>query len=444
MIEDLFEGARQLLLLAEKAGAEEAEVFGLMVRSVDVDLRRDRVEMASESLSRGLGLRAVLRGAVGFSSTSDLSKLDMVAEGAVRAARARGSDDKWRSLPVPRAAAHPEGVYDPATADLGPEECLELAATLIQGAATVAGAEPVSGGVSAVSGTELLINTNGLELWERGTTFTAFIETVARDADGSASTGYDFANSRSAPQDISEVGRSASDLAARSLGGVRGEDGAAQVLLGPIAFAEILDNAFLPSTFADLVQKGRSSLAGRIGEKVAEESLMIIDDGLFPGGMATSSFDGEGVPSQRTALVEGGILRAYLYDTYTAGKEPMATLSTGNADRPGYAGIPRIGTTNVIISSADPSNVLAETERGYLVTGVIGAHTANPVSGDFSVEARNVFVVEDGAAQKPIRSLMLAGNVFDLLSSVKVGTDPRMVGSFVVPTVRAEMKVVGS
>lgn len=444
MIEDLFEGARQLLLLAEKAGAEEAEVFGLMVRSVDVDLRRDRVEMASESLSRGLGLRAVLRGAVGFSSTSDLSKLDMVAEGAVRAARARGSDEKWRSLPVPRAAAHPEGVYDPATADLGPEECLELAATLIQGAATVAGAEPVSGGVSAVSGTELLINTNGLELSERGTVFTAFIETVARAGDGSASTGYDFANSRSAPQDLSEVGRSASDLAARSLGGARAESGKAEVLLGPIAFAEILDNAFIPSTFGDQVQKGRSSLAGRIGEVVAEESLNIIDDGLFSGGMASSSFDGEGVPSQRTTLVERGVLRAYLYDTYAAGKEAEVTKSTGNADRPGYGGIPRIGTTNVIVSSSHPSKVLAETEMGYLVTGVIGAHTANPVSGDFSVEARNVFLVEDGDALKPIRSLMLAGNVFEILRSMRAGTDPRMVGSFVVPTVRVEMKVVGS
>jgi PmbA protein len=78
------------------------------------------------------------------------------------------------------------------------------------------------------------------------------------------------------------------------------------------------------------------------------------------------------------------------------------------------------------------------------VTGVIGAHTANPVSGDFSVEARNVFLVEDGEAGRPIRSLMLAGNVFELLKSIKAGTDARMVGSVVVPTVGVEMKVVGS
>jgi PmbA protein len=444
MTEDLFENAIRLLKLAEKAGAEEAEVFGSAAKAVDVDLRKDQVEMASEIRDRGVGLRAVVGGAVGFSATSDLSKLELVAESAVRAARARGSDDKWRHLPFPGKPRRPGGVYDPAIAKMGPDDCLDLAATLLQGAGTISGAESVSGGVSAVSASELLINSNGIELEDKGTIFTAYLETVARGEDGTAATGYDFANSRMALSDLGDVGRSAADLAVRSVGGVRGESGKASVLLGPIAFADILENAFVPSAFGDNVQKGRSSLAGRIGDKVAEDTLSIVDDGLFRGGMATSSFDGEGVASQRTPLIEEGVLVAYLYDTYTAGKAETPTESTGNAGRPGYAGIPRIGTTNLIASSTEPQNVLEETERGYLVTGVIGAHTANPVSGDFSVEARNVFLVKDGAPGKPIRSLMLAGNVFELLGAIKVGTDARMVGSVVVPTVKVEMKVVGS
>ena len=444
MIEELFESARRLLALAERAGAEEAEVFGSVAKAVDVDLRKDQVEMASEIRDRGLGLRAIVRGAVGFSATSDLSKLELVAESAVRAARARGSDDWWRHLPYPGRTGRPEGVSDPAIAKMGPEDCLDLAATLIAGAKSISGAEPVSGGVSAVSGSELLINSSGVELEERGTIFTAYIETVARSDDGTSATGYDFANSRTALYDLASVGRSAAGLAVRSVGGVRGESGKASVLLGPIAFAEILENALVPSTFGDNVQKGRSSLAGRIGEEVAEENFNMTDNGLLSGGMATSSFDGEGVPSRKTPLVRRGVLKAFLYDSYTAGKEILATESTGNADRPGYAGIPRIGTTNLIASSKKPQDVLAETERGYLVTGVIGAHTANPVSGDFSVEARNVFAVEDGAPLKPIRSLMLAGNVFELLKSIDVGADSRMVGSAVVPTVKVEMKVVGS
>ncbi|MFA5579290.1 MAG: TldD/PmbA family protein, partial [Methanothrix sp.] len=406
MTEDLFENAIRLLKLAEKAGAEEAEVFGSAAKVVDVDLRKDQVEMASESRDRGLGLRAVVGGAVGFSATSDLSKLELVAESAVRAARARGSDDKWRHLPFPRKPRRPEEVYDPAIAKMEPEDCLDLAATLLHGAGAISDAEPVSGGVSAVSASELLINSNGIELEEKGTIFTAYLETVARGEDGTATTGYDFANSRTALSDLGDVGRSAADLAVRSVGGGRGESGKASVLLGPIAFADILENAFVPSAFGDNVQKGRSSLAGRIGETVAEESFSITDDGLLSGGMATSSFDGEGVASQRTPLVEKGVLKGFLYDSYTAGKEKTpATESTGNAGRPGYAGIPRIGTTNLIASSTKPRDVLEETERGYLVTGVIGAHTANPVSGDFSVEARNVFSVEDGSLSKPIRSL---------------------------------------
>ncbi|MGC9515330.1 TldD/PmbA family protein [Methanocrinis sp.] len=444
MIEDLFESARRLLALAERAGAEEAEVFGSVAKAVDVDLRRDQVEMASESRDRGLGLRAVVEGAVGFSATSDLSKLAGVAESAVRAARARGPDDKWRSLPYPERPGRPEGVYDPAIAEMGPDECLDLAATLLFGVGSVSGADPVSGGLSAVSGSELLINSNGVELDERWTVFTAYLETLAKGEDGAVATGYDFVNSRAAHSDLADLGWSAGDLARRSVGGIRGESGKAQVLLGPIAFAEILESAFAPSIFGDNIQKGRSTLAGRIGETVAEEMIRIVDDGLLGGGMATSSFDGEGVASQRTTVVEGGVLRAFLYDSYTAGKEEAEMKSTGNADRPGYNGIPRIGTSNLIASSTAPRDVLAETKRGYLVTGVIGAHTANSVSGDFSVEARNVFLVEDGALVRPIRSLMLAGNVFDLLGSMEAGTDPRMVGSMVVPTVKAEMKVVGS
>ena len=444
MTEDLHLWGRRLLMLAERAGADEAEVFGLQSRSIDVDLRRDRVDMASESFSRGLGLRAVVKGAVGFSSTSDLSKLEMVAESAVRAGRARGSDEKWRSLPFPERVSRPQEVYDPALAEMGPEDCLDLSATLIEGAGAVLGAEPVSGGISIVCGSEILMNSNGIEVDEMGTAFSAYLETVAKGEDGTVATGYDFVNSRTSVPDLADLGKSACDLAKRSVGGGRGESGTAEILLAPMAFADILGNAFVPSILGDLVQKGRSSLAGRIGEAVAGDEISIADDGLFRGGMATSSFDGEGVPSQKTAVVESGVLSSFLYDTYTAGREATAAKSTGNADRPGYSGIPRIGTSNLILSSKSPKDLLAETERGYLVTGVIGAHTANPVSGDFSVEARNVFVVEDGGAQKPIRSLMLAGNVFDLLSSIRVGTDPRMVGSFVVPTVKAEMKVVGS
>jgi PmbA protein len=147
------------------------------------------------------------------------------------------------------------------------------------------------------------------------------------------------------------------------------------------------------------------------------------------------------VPSQRTVLIEEGILKGYLYDSYTAGKEGV--VSTGNAVRSGYTSVPCVGSRNIIVSSPDARDLLAET-NGYLVNGLIGAHTANPISGDFSVEAKNTFLIAPGEEARPIRSLMLAGNFFELLKHIEIGRDVRAIGAIVTPTVKVRMKVVGS
>lgn len=112
-IDALLDAGHKLLSLALQEGAEQAEVYGMIGRSVDIDLRRDAVELASESFHRGLGLRAVVAGGVGFSSTSDMSLLQFVAKSAVLSARARGADESWRSLPLPEKVVRPEGIFDP-------------------------------------------------------------------------------------------------------------------------------------------------------------------------------------------------------------------------------------------------------------------------------------------------------------------------------------------
>ena len=254
-------------------------------------------------------------------------------------------------------------------------------------------------------------------------------------------TGSEFFNSRGYQPSLEDVGRTAAKMAFSSLGGCRAESGTFDVLLKPLAVAELLDYTLLPAFAADNVQKGRSTLAGRLGEKISAESLVIADDGLLPGGMDSSAFDGEGVPSQRTVLIDKGILRGYLYDSYTAGKEGVP--STGNAVRSGYTGVPSVGSRNLIVGSSEPQDLLAET-KGYLVNGLIGAHTANPISGDFSVEAKNAFLIAPGEEAKPIRSLMLAGNFFELLKDVEIGRDVRAIGAIVTPTIKVRMKVVGS
>lgn len=437
--DSLLESAHRLLSLALKEGAAEAEVYGMVGRAVDVDLRREYVEMASESYHCGLGLRAVVKGAVGFSSSSDMTQLEFVAKSAVRSARARGGDESWVSLPLPQRVTEPEGIYDRRLEEITPEECIDIAWSLLAGCGEVRGAEPVSGGVACACGTGFVLNSQGIELVETSTLMQASMEAIARRED--VATGSEFFNSRRLERSMQSVGRSAGEMARASLGGARGESGMFDVLLRPLAVAELLEGTLLTSLEADSVQKGRSSLRGRVGDMIASEDFMLIDDGLLPEGIDSSAFDGEGVPSQRTALVENGMLKGFLYDSYTAGKESIC--STGNSVRSGYSDLPRVGSRNLIVASPSAYDLQAETE-GYLVYGLIGAHTANPISGDFSVEARNAFRLARGGEAQPIRSLMLAGNIFEILKTIEVGTDCRSVGSIVTPTLKVKLKVVGS
>lgn len=436
---DLIGYGHKLMAIAMREGAEEAEVFGVSGRSVDIDLRKDEIELASESSHRGLGLRAVVKGAVGFSSTSDMAKLESVARAAVRSARARGADESWRSLPIPEKIQKPGDIFDPMLENITPEDCIDISMSMLQGSLQVKGIEPLSGGVTCVSGTEFVLNSSGIELTEKSTIMHASIEAIAREAD--VATGGEFHNSRLLKRDLQVVGRSAAEMAKSSLGGIKAESGTSYILLKPIAFAEILEYTFVPSISADNIQKGRSSLVNKVGEDIASLRLSITDDGLFPGGMGSSAFDGEGVPSQITPVVDKGRLLGFLHDSYSAGK--AGVKSTGNATRSGYSEVPRVSIRNLIVSSSEPIDLLSET-KGILVNSLIGAHTANPISGDFSVEARNSFYVSPGEVPRPIRSLMLAGNIFDLLKDIDMGKDVRAVGAIITPTARVKMKVVGS
>lgn len=427
------------MALAERAGAEEAEVFGMAGRSVDVDLRKDQIELASESFHQGLGLRAVVRGAVGFSSTSDMTKLESVAQAAVRSARARGGDESWRSLPLPEVVQTPRNIFDVTIDRITPEDCLDLARQMLSGCQAVKSAEPASGGVTCVSGMEFVVNSRGIELSEKGTSMQASMEAIAKGND--VATGTEFHNSRLLEADLYGVGKAAADMAIKSINGSKADSGIYDVILKPVAFVELLDYAFVPSILADNVQKGRSHLAGRLGEEIGADHLSMTDDGLLSGGMGTTAFDGEGVASRSNAVIEKGVLKGFLYDSYTAGKDSLA--STGNAVRSGYSDVPRLGLRNLIVSSVNAFDLQAET-KGMLVNGFIGAHTANPISGDFSVEARNSFFVSPGEPLRPISSMMLAGNIFELLKEMDVGTDVRAVEAVVTPSVRARMKVVGS
>jgi len=437
---DIFEQAYKALKFAEKAGADEVDIFCVKGRAVSIDIHKDEIDLARESLASGIGIRAIVKGAVGFSSTNDPEHIEEASILAVKSAKVRGSDPDWHGLPEKSPLPKVKGIYDRKLANIDIESCIEYASLMIQGARSVASVLPTSGHFGCGNSTRLILNSNGVENKENDTVIHASIDTITNNAPFSTASEFDM--SRNLNIDFYKIGEKASLLASRSQNGKTTETRDCIVLLEPMAIADILENTMIASIDADNVQKGRSALIGKMDTKIGSEKLSITDDGTLVGGMGTSACDDEGTPSQRTEVVKDGILRSYLYDSYTAGKEKRK--STGNGVRSSFTSTPSVGVRNFVIGHP-VFDIVGETIDGVIVNTVIGAHTANPISGDFSVEARNSFEIKNGEISSPIKSLMISGNIFDLLNNIDgVGKDMRSVGNVITPTIRvAKMRVVG-
>jgi PmbA protein len=436
----MYELARKALRLAEKAGAEEAEIYYASNHSTGVNFKKDAIENAKDRFSEGIGIRAIVNGAVGFASTNSAAQIENAVEVAVAEARVRESDPDWVSLPSDGKYPRVSGIFDKKVEALELEACIEYALALIEGTKEVPGTLPTSGGFTRAKGRQLILNTNGIEIEEESTVVSGFVDVIT--VNGQTSTAYDFEVSHSLDIDFFALGKNASELALKSNGGIKIEPQKTDVIFHPFAFSDIIEEALAPSLDADNVQKGRSGLIDKLGEQMAVPELDIYDDGLIEAGIETSASDDEGVPSQRTTVIEKGVLQTYLYDSYTAGK--AGVKSTGNGSRSSYTSPPSVGLRNFIIDYPQ-TDVIADTQSGVFVNTVIGAHTANSISGDFSVEARNAFTIKDGALDKPVKSLMISGNAFELLKQITAaGFDVRKVGGIITPSIRvSNMSVTG-
>ncbi|WP_319507109.1 TldD/PmbA family protein [uncultured Methanolobus sp.] len=432
--------AEKALKAATKYGAKEAEVYIIESQKTSVNIQKDLIEGAKESITTGIGIRAIINGAIGFASTNKMSLIDEAAKNAVSSAKIQDSNPEWKSLPSNQKYATVSGIMDEQIKNMELDDCIGHTMEMIESAKNTAGIIVTSGSFGRSHGKRLILNTNGVEVSEEGTGVSGFVDVIT--SSGETSTAYDFAISRSNDIDFTSIGKNAAELAKMSQNTISVEPHKTEVIIHPFAFSDLIENAFMPSIDADNVQKGRSNLIGKKDEIIANEKLSIYDDGLLEGGIETGIADDEGVASQKTTVIENGTFMSYLYDTYTAGKDGVE--STGNASRNSYLSTPSVGPRNFIIDFPK-CDVIADTDSGVYVNTVIGAHTANGISGDFSVEARNAFTIKDGKLDKPIKSLMISGNIFDMLKNINgAGTDVRKVGGTITSSIRvADMSVIG-
>lgn len=429
----MMDRAKKLVDLALKNGATEAEIFSAKGRVILVETQQGDIGFAEESITEGVGVRVIAGGATGYSSSNDPKKYNEAVLAAIACAKARGPDPYLKGLPKPKPYKTVRGVFDQRIEDMTLDKSMDIAATMVEEAKKTPGINVTFGRFSSVVSDTVIVNSNGVSVEDRETVAVGYVDVILKKGD-QVSTAYDYEVSRNLDTDFSMAGAKASDLAVRSLGGVAIESGTTDILLGPHAFADILEATLISSINAETVQKGRSGLAGKIGQQIAADGFTMIDDGLLDKGLGTSQSDDEGVPSQRTPVIEDGVLKSFLYDYYTAQKEGRE--STGNGIRGSYSVSPKVGIRNIRFEYPR-CDIVRETDKGIYVHSIIGAHTANPISGEFSVECRNAFIVKDGVMEKPVKSMMIAGNVFDLLKKVDaMSREEKYVGPVVAPTVK--------
>ena len=280
-----------------------------------------------------------------------------------------------------------------------------------------------------------LRNAHGIRGGYQGSSLSCSVAPLAEES-GESQMGWDFAFATSYDAiDVAAVARGAADRATAMLGARKISSMRTPVILDNRVAGEFLE-LLAPSFSAENLFKGKSLLKGSLGEQLFPVSLNIRDDGALEGGMATAPFDGEGVAMQNTSLVTGGVVQGFLFDTVYAAR--MGAASTGNSARSGVKGVPHLGVSNFFIENgtAAPTELIAGISRGMLLTSLVGMHTANPVSGDFSVGATG-FLIENGRMTHPVKGVAIAGNVVELFKNIEmIGDDRRFYSAVGSPSLK--------
>ncbi len=451
---DLKQLAFDVVAKARKAGATDAEAVVYEGEEFGALVRLGQVEQLKESGSRAVGLRVFIGQRTASTSSSDFSSesIDKLVSGAVTLAKIT-SEDPFAGLPDEDAFGQVEGdlgLYFEDVNEMPPAERIEIARRTEAAAMAYDTRITNSGGGDFDTATshKILVNSRGF-VGEYRKSYCGFSASpIAQGETGGMQRNYWYSNSRTtrlleSPEDI---GQEAARRTLKRLGAKQVKTQAAPVVFSPEIAKSIMGNIFEAAN-GDAIYRHASFFADMLGEQVAGENITIVDDGTLVfdgiGGFGTSPFDGEGLPTRRKVIIERGILKNYVMNTYTARKLGMA--STGNASR-GLAGNPGIGAGNFYLEAGTltPEEIIGDVKNGLYVTETMG-FGVNLVTGDYSQGASGMWI-ENGEIAYPVEEITIAGNLKDMYKNiVAIGKDLVFRGASAAPTIRVEgMMIAGA
>ena len=454
-VPDLESLAADVVALAMKAGASDAEAVVREGDEFSVNVRLGEVETLKESGSRGLGLRVFLGKRSASASTSDLTAdgVRQLVDGALALARVT-EEDPFNGLPEADQFGSLSGdlhlYFDDVYSLAGPER-IEWAR---RAEAAAMAADPRitnsdGGSFDAATGRKVLANSRGFVGGYRTSYAGVSAAPLAMDANGQMQRDGWWSSARRMGdlESPEAIGKEAARRTVRRLGARRVPTQCVPIVFSPEVSRSLIGAVF-EAAAGDGIWRHASFLAGKLGEQIAGADMTIIDDNfmLLPngsGGFGTSPFDGEGLPSRRTVVVEQGVLRNYLLNTYAARK--LGMKSTHNASR-GLAGTPGIGCGNLYLEpgSLTPQEIIGGVQAGLYVTSLMG-HGVNVVTGDYSRGATGLWI-ENGELTHAVEEVTIAGNLAEMLRHVTaIGSDLKFRGSVASPTLRIDgMTIAGA
>jgi len=437
---ELMDLARMACAEAVRRGAQFADAEASRGRSISVNVEKNGIHDTSEKHSAGVSVRSIIKGATGFAQCSALGEREVLATArrSAEAARLAQSDPDFVSLPEPCAYREVPGLHDERLAALSIGDLIGMLVAEVDAAREVSPEAMVQGGSSLGVSERALASSLGVSFADRKTSVGLHVFCIVKHGDDVGSF-YDFDFARRA-EDFSPRGLGASTcreavgfLSSRSI-----KSGTLPVIFGPLVTGSLFQ-AICASASAEEIQRKRSYLVGKRGQRIGRETLTLRDDAYIPGGMASGSCDGEGAARRQVTVVERGVLVNHLHGSYTANKahEP----NTGHGGRGGG-----VWPTNVVpeLGSTPAAQLIADTKEGLYVN--MGSVFPHPVTGDISATIDFGHKIENGKLAYPLKNTMLGLNVFELLGNLEaVSSDFRAEPGMVLPTVLVRgAKVAGA
>lgn len=437
--------ADKIVLLAERGGATQAEVYAIHVRTASTYIDDDIPKIGSSIVESGVGLKYIIGKQMGFtSSTLSHESPEDVVERAKSIARVSNEDLKFVSLPEPKkVTGTPDKYHDNDTAAADSTILMEKAMEVVK-AASADNVSVPNGSLRTSSVQYHIKNSLGVDAGSKGTVTFGFF--TAKSENGSnVGEGVQRCWSRKLSSiDFSNIGEvlKSQALSVLTAKPFKEKWDDAVGVLAPSEGSEILYSLVAFAANGDNVNKRSSPWADKVGETVAGENISIVDNGLSERGLLGSIVDDEGVPTQKTQLIENGVLKSYFFDSYNANQLDMQ--STGNGirrvarDLAGRFAVPAVcaGTTmEVKASTQSVDDIISEIKKGVYVEHFAWP-IVDPMSGTFSNEIRNARIIENGELGEPIKYALWVGNLYESLKgNVMVANDLEVHDKRVVPTI---------